>query len=438
MKTSLRHQAALLTCANAVTRGMGFCLRLLFARLMGAEALGVMEMASSVSMLALTPVTAGVPTAMSRMTAQRPSPDRENVLRSGISYVCRVSLVFAPLLLVLSPLMAWLLGDMRTLPAIAINAPAMVLLGLCGVYSGYCIGQQQTLLPAVNECAEQAVRLLLSALLLLWLGKIQNIATVAALPGVAELFAGVVVLLLFQHSVHIPHRLSRPSAALRRQLLQLAFPMMLSRLCVTGMRAFNAVLLPICLRRSGLSQAAATAQFGLLSGMAMPLMMLPGIVSGALCTVSTPAVTRLEHQPHGLRRLMRRLYFSSMAIGIAAMLGLGLLASMISIFVFKQPALAPLLRVMCPLALLLSVHQVQFGMIAGLGLQHRSLVGTIVSSAVSLLCTAWLAPLPSLRLYGAAIATMAGQLTGVLWNGVLLWMATRQVKDDLASSHLTA
>ena len=80
------------------------------------------------------------------------------------------------------------------------------------------------------------------------------------------------------------------------------------------------VLLPVCLRRSGLSAEAATAQFGLLNGMAMPLLMLPGIVTGAICMVATPAVSRQEKQQTRLRRTMRQLLWSAGAVGTAAAL----------------------------------------------------------------------------------------------------------------------
>ncbi len=162
--------------------------------------------------------------------------------------------------------------------------------------------------------------------------------------------------------------------------------------------------------------------------MAMPLMMLPGIVTGALCSVSTPAVTRLESDPHGLQRMMRRLYLYAALIGLGAMILVGGLSGMISVYLYHQVALAPLLRVMCPLALLLSVHQVQFGMVAGLGLQQKSLPGTILSSAVTLLIIAWLSPIPQIRIYGAALALMAGRITGLLWNGVLLSKAVKHIK----------
>ena len=70
MPVKYAKQALILTLGNGLTRGLGFVLRLLLARRMGAQALGVMEMANSVGMLALTPVTAGIPSAVSRLTAK--------------------------------------------------------------------------------------------------------------------------------------------------------------------------------------------------------------------------------------------------------------------------------------------------------------------------------------------------------------------------------
>ena len=93
MAASLTKQTITLTLANAYTRGLGFLLRLALARIMGAEALGMMELTSSVSMLALTPVTAGTPVAVSRMTARHPSCDQRQVLLAGRSLVLRMAAV---------------------------------------------------------------------------------------------------------------------------------------------------------------------------------------------------------------------------------------------------------------------------------------------------------------------------------------------------------
>ena len=203
--------------------------------------------------------------------------------------------------------------------------------------------------------------------------------------------------------------------------------MTLSRLCLTGMRALTAVLLPVCLRRSGLSASAATSQFGLLNGMAMPLMMLPGIVTSAVCMIATPAVSRQEHQPRRLRHTMRLLTLSSAGIGLLAMIGLFALAGFLGESLYNTPALSPLIRLMSPMALVFSVHQVLSGMVTGLGLQQKTLTGTIVGSIVTLILTAWLTPLPYLRLYGAAIALLIGHIVRMVWCAVVLVAAVKRI-----------
>jgi len=414
---SLKQQALILTLANTYTRALGFVLRLGTARLMGAQALGLMEMSSSAVMLAITPVTAGVPTAMSRLAAQKDA-DAPAVLASGLSLVKRLTLILTPAMLLLSPAIAWVLGDMRTLPSLLTSVPLIGLLGLCAVYSGWFYGQNDAATPALCECIEQTVRCALAFLLLYCFAR-HGDALTAALPNLAEVAAGVTVWCLFRRK---GPRLNgtKPDAALCREITRLTAPTTGARLCQTALRALNAVLLPVCLRRSGLSAGAATAQFGLLNGMCMPLLMLPGIVTGAICMIATPAVARQEQHPARLCRTMTQLLLSAAGIGAVASASLYLGAEFISLRLYREAALAPLLRLMAPTALLAAIQQVQFGLITGLGRQNQALTGTVTASFLSLGVTALLCPLPGIRLYGAGIATLTGTALRVLWNGVIL------------------
>lgn len=415
---SLKKQTLLLALGNGYTRCLGFFLRLALARRLGAQALGVMEMTGSVTMLALTPVTAGTASAVSRLTAKRPACDQPQVLLAARWLVLRASLALTPALLALTPLLARLLGDVRTAPGLVCAAPAIALLGLCTVYSGWHYGRGETRLPALCECAEQTARCLL-ALGLTALFHGAPVAWRAALPQAAESVAALCAVLLMMHASPLPPRPRVPSAALRRQIVRLCVPAMLSRLCVTGTRALNAVLLPACLRLSGLSAPAATAQFGLLSGMAMPLMMLPSILTGALGMVASPALSAREERPEELRRVMRRMLGGAALTGGGCTLLLLLGAEGIG-RLYRTPELSPVVRWLSPAALLFALHQVMCGMIAGLGLQRRALTGTLLSSAASLCLTALLTRLPGVRIFGAVLAQMAGQLMQLGWDAALL------------------
>ena len=136
--------------------------------------------------------------------------------------------------------------------------------------------------------------------------------------------------------------------------------------------------------------------------------------------LATPAVSRQEHHPARLRQTVRQLLGASGGIGLAASLALWAGADFISTHLYSEPALAPLLRLMAPMSLLSSVAQVQFGMISGLGQQNKALTGTLAASFLTLGVTALLCPMPAFRLYGAAIASLAGTLLRVVWYAVIL------------------
>ena len=391
MPQTLKKQALTLTIANGFTRGLGFFFRLMTARLMGAEAIGVMELSASAAMLALTPATAGLPTAMSRVTA-RPNADQSAVLCAGLSLNRRIALVMMPLLFLLAPGMAWLLSDFRTLPAILISIPAVFLLGCCAVYSGWFYGRGDMLTPAQCECSEQIVRFVGSLVLLLIFTR-SPLSVRAALPGFAGILAGICVWMMFRRRAPLPPGV--PSADLRRELLALSAPTAVSRLCQTCLRMLTAVLLPLCLRQSGLTASAA------------------------------PAVSRQESNRVRLKRTMRQLLLMAGLIGCLSSCVLFLFAQPISMLLYGEPALTGVLMALSPLSMLFAIQQVQFGLVTGLGVQRRAMPGTIVSSALTLVVMSIFCPMPSVRIFGAVLAMLVGSLVRVIWNAAVLQSAKR-------------
>ena len=140
-------QTAVLTCANAITRGAGFVLRVVLSRMLGAQAMGVMTLSHSAHMLFITPVTAGLPLAVSRITARHADA---RALRAGRSLALRASAVLIPLWLLLAPLMAYALGDLRVLPSLWVFTPCLAVLGLSAVYNGFCYGLGRAWPPALS------------------------------------------------------------------------------------------------------------------------------------------------------------------------------------------------------------------------------------------------------------------------------------------------
>ena len=406
-KESLKRQAMITACCGAVVRAMGFGLRLWISRLLGAEGLGVSELASSVHMLALAPASAGLPSAVSRLTAKAEGEEeRQLALYAGRQIALRLGLCVTPLFLLLSPLLARALGDERTLPALVFFAPCVLTVGLSSVYDGFFFGQGKALPPTLSEGAEQIVRLCVVGALAFLIPRV-TVAYRAALPAVASTLgeaAGLAVILAIARRIPSFRGDARLGAA-RRSLFSLSFPLLLNRLCHTGLRSLCGIIIPLRLMAGGLNRAEAVSRLGMLNGMVMPLMFLPCLISGALATVGGPAMARCKTK-RAENRLAFRLLLAALGAGLLCAGALYALAPAVSNLFYRLPELSPLLRSAVPLAVLMPVQQTVGGVMTGLGLQKRSLAAGLLGAAATLLC-AWQWT-PGHGIYGAAFATMAG------------------------------
>ena len=432
-KQSLFRQTVILSGANFLVRALGFVMRIIFSRLMGAQAVGLMELSSGVHALLITPVTSGVPLAVSRLVAQRQEePQRRAVLRTAMKLAFAVALAIFFISLPLLPIISRLLGDMRTLPSLAVFLPCVPVLALSAALNGYHYGCGSTLAPALSELAEQLARFAVTLLLLTFFPH-AVLAARAAFPAAGTLLgetAGLLLMMLISWRAFF-----RPAAAQRgiaTAIVELAAPVTLMRLFSTAMRTVNAVMIPARLQTSGLSAAEATSLLGMLNGMAMPLMMTPSFITGALAMVSAPALAQRQSSRPALRRITRKTLAGTLLICAACMAVIFFFSDFFAVTLYRQNELSPLLRFLCPLVLVMGLHQVVNAMLSGLGLQRHALYASITGSAFSLAGTYLLAAQPGLRLYGCAMSMMLGQLVTLGLNLVTLRSGVTQSEETNA------
>lgn len=404
---SLKRQAMVTAGSGALVRFLGFGLRLWLSRNLGAEALGVMELASGVHALAVTPGAAGLPGAVSRLTALADSEEeRAVVLRSARRIAWRIGLILAPIFFFSSPWIARILGDSRTLPSLMLYAPCVLLVAVACVYDGASFGQGRPLPPALGELTEQLVRLA-AVLGLSFLIPRVTVAWRAAIPAAATVLGEAAGLAIVRRLVRYPRAVGgiRADRQVQARLRRLSLPLLLNRLTHTGLHSLCGVIIPLRLAASGLSHSEALSRLGMLNGMAMPLMFLPGLFSGALAAVGGPAVARCRDRGRE-NALALRMIAWSLAAGAVFALALYRLAPLLAARLYRLPELTFLLRACCPLAVLLPVQQTVGGVLTGLGLQKKALTAGLIGAAATLLYTwQWVF---RLGIQGAAFASVAG------------------------------
>ncbi len=409
---TLAKQTAMLSGTHFLVRVMGFGLRIWLSRSLGAQAMGLVELAQSAQMLLITPVTSGLPAAMSRMCAQAGGAKRVRIARVGAALALAVSLPLALVGFALREPIALWLGDVRTMPALLFCLPCIPVLGLSCALNGYYYGCGKPLPPALSEIVEQVVRLLLCIRLVHGL-RGWPMTLRAAIPAAASLMgetAGLLLMLLLASRALLFACGAGSRRAILSELLALSLPLTGMRLFSSLMRTVSTTLLPQMLMRSGLPRTEALTQLGMFSGMLMPVLMLPSFVTCSLSMVCAPELARRQAAGRPYRHLMQRILVLTLAVGLIAMAVVFAAAPLFADTLYRQAELRPLIRGSCALVPVMALTHVAGGLMNGLGLQKKSLSITLKTNVLSTLLMIVLAAQPGLGLRGAILAMGAGQL----------------------------
>ena len=411
-------QTTFLSASHFLVRVIGFVMRIWLSRELGAMAMGLVELAGSAQMLLITPIVSGLPAAMSRMCAKEETSGQVRVLRTGMLLSLLVSLPLTLLAFFLrTPLCLWL-GDIRTMPALLAYLPCLPVLGLSCALNGYCYGAGKPVPPALSEILEQLVRFFLTIRLVSMLRGWPTMLRAAA-PALGtlagETLSLILMMMLIGRSLFFTagHGSRR---AILRELFSLALPLTGMRLISSLMRTVQSVLIPARLQVSGLPASEALSRFGMLSGMMMPVLMLPSFVTCSLSTVAAPEITRRQAKGLPHRRLVMRVLGATLGIGLVAMLAVFMLAPIFAERLYRQAELLVLLRRCCPMIPLMALCQVISALMNGLGLQSTSLRISIGASLMSTLLMHTLCVQPAMRLWGAIIAMAAAQAATLFFS----------------------
>ncbi len=420
---SAKKQTFLVTMINAIVRALGLILRVILSRFLGAEIMGISELAQSVHMVAITPLTSGLPVAISRLTARAHPSDMDKPLGAGLKCVRLASLVLIPLLWVLSPVLARVLGDIRVLPSLLITAPCILVLGYSAALNGYCYGREWSHYPANSELLEQLLRLIFSIFLLFVLRRLTS-AWLAAVPVLATLLAEIAGLCYILSRIRFRAFSNDAVAPWQKPLLRLAVPATASRIVQTLLRSWTAILIPIRLQQSGLSKAESMSQLGMLNGMVMPILMLPCVFTSALSMVSLPRLAKAEEKPGELRRLLGLCAASCSCVALLCAAAIYVFSPYLSIYVYRLPELADIFRISWPLTILFTFAHLTGSILSALGQQKRSLYASSAVSLLTLLLTwQWAG---RWRMTGVLMAQAVGQLILILLSILIVWLWKRE------------
>ncbi len=310
----------ILTLAGFISRFIGFFYRAFLSRSFGEEGMGIYQLLAPVMALSFSLTAAGIQTAISKFTASETTThDHRASLR----------VLFAGLLLSmpLSFFCTWLvyhyadyiavhfLLEERTGPLLRIFALSIPFCSAHSLINGYFYGIKRAGIPALTQILEQLARVGSVYLLCSHLqshGQTPRIGCAVIGLTIGECFSMLVSLTavylrffrLRSLTIRRPPSGSRTTVlSMTGKIFTLSTPLTASRIAVNILQSIEAISIPSCLVKHGFSQTQALSVYGVLTGMALPLIMFPTALINSACVLLLPVISEADES--GNRRAIQ-------------------------------------------------------------------------------------------------------------------------------------
>lgn len=409
---NLLRGAFLLTLANAFTRIIGFVYQIYLVRQLGAEGIGVYQLMAPLVMIVISLIATGLPVAVARY-APLYGQEGKSVLKSGSKLALMVSLPVSVGILAFAGPIAALIGDMRIAGPLRLYSLLPPIIALNAVTKNWHLGRGRVMPSVIGELTEQLIRVgtILTLLPLLITAqtdysKTSGLIVLCSLIGEAAGLLSVYISGFFYKKKTASSSFSaRRTEDVSQELIKTAVPITLTRLLTGSLSSVNALLIPKLLVVAGLTMAAATSEYGLLIGMAMPLAFIPSTVSMALTRVLMPRVSKLQDDGN-YKEISRNLSSSYQFVVPFCCFFTALfltLSSPICSLVYHQVRAGEILSIFCLTILPMNIDRILGSTMNGLGMQNRNAVFATLGGALQMLLTIMLVPKIGINAYAISI-----------------------------------
>lgn len=426
--------AVILTAAGLAARFMGFAYRVILTRIIGAEGMGLYQMAYPIYTILLVISRSGIPVALAKLIADKIAAEKRKEAYKIFKVARKMSFVVgltASIIMALAakPLISLLSLDPRSYYAVLAISPAIFIVSIMAAYRGFFQGLQDMVPTAKSQVLEQFIRMITMITLVAFLATygLDYAAAGASFGAVSGALGGLLLLFfiyykrkksIFEFLESGNDSVDLSSRAVINKILTLGIPITLGAIVMPLMSLVDLIFVPNRLQAAGYLVSEATELYGLFAAVAMPLVNFPTIITVSLSASLVPSIA--EAFTLGKTKLIN--YRTQTALRLAVLIslpsavGLFLLAEPLTEIIFSEPRAAVPLEFVAWGVFFIALQQTTTGILNGIGktsIPAKNLfLGAIFNAVLNYNLTA----IPSFGIRGAALGTTGGFAVAAFLN----------------------
>lgn len=385
-----------MTVTAFILRGLGVLLRVYLSKKIGAEGMGLYQIIFSVYILAATFATAGVSTAVIRIVSDEIACGTKQSALKAFQKTLIICIFWGLLLAVIMYCSAEFIGkncinDVRTIPSLKVLIFALPFMAATSCIKGYFVAYRRVSIPSEAQILEQIVRLIIIFFLIDYFipyGIDAACMAIIICDVISEMSSCIYsyIAYLKEKKRHGNEYLSRnqKTPKVLKKALTVAGPIALNKYLNTGLRTFENLLVPECLRQFSSSREKSLEQFGMLKGMAMPILFFPSSLLTAFSTLLIPEMS--EANVLGQKGKVKKISEKTLQISlIVSILVAGLFITFpyeLAELIYNDLEVGFIIYVLAPIVPFMYLETVVTGILQGLNQQIHSLTYNILDSVI--------------------------------------------------------
>lgn len=278
---------------------------------------------------------------------------------------------------------------------IAISLP---FISMSSALNGYFTALRKNGKNAIARIVEQFVKIISTAYLIsLFMPNGLEYACLSLVLGeaISEILSFIFVFILYnfekrKYTVEINKKVNY-----MKEIFKITIPVSLTSYIRSGLSSLKQLLIPLRLEKSGINCSTAISTYGLINGMAMPILMFPEVIinsfSGLLVPEFTYYYTRNDNSKISI--IISKIFKISLLFSIGVIGVFLFYSDKVSMAIYNNLDISIYLKVLCPLLLFMYLDSIVDNILKGLNQELSVMKCNILDLFVSIFCIYFLLPI---------------------------------------------
>ena len=377
----------LLMFGGLITKIISMLIKIVLARLIGPEGMGIYMLVSPTFTLLIALAQLGFPIAISKLVAEE-NTNNKNLVFSVIPISLLLNSIIMIFLFLTSHYISQnLLNEPRAYYALISIGLVLPFISISSILRGYFFGKQKMLPHVLSNITEDIVRLiaLIIGIPIFILKGLEYAVAFVVLVNIISEFTSILVLFFFiPKNFKITKKDLKPNKKNIKNVFSIGLPTTASRLIGSIGFFFEPIILTYVLLNIGYDNNYIVTEYGIISGYIMPLVLIPSFFTLAISQALIPNISKAHSQGHYryVKSKIKLAIALSLLIGIPATIFFELFPSLPLKLIYNLNEGTEYLKVLAPIALM---HYIQSPLTASLQAMgkakeamHGTLIGTII------------------------------------------------------------